>query len=26
VNQTLGQPVDEFLALGVVGRDNPSCP
>jgi branched-chain amino acid transport system substrate-binding protein len=26
VNQTLGIPVDEFLALGVVGRDNPSCP
>lgn len=26
VNQTLGQPVEEFLALGVVGRDNPSCP
>lgn len=26
VNQTLGQPVDEFLKLGVVGRDNPSCP
>ena len=20
------QPVEEFLALGVVGRDNPSCP
>ena len=26
VNQTLGPPVDEFLKLGVVGRDNPSCP
>lgn len=26
VNQTLGQPVDEFLKLGVVGRDNPACP
>ena len=26
VNQTLGQPAEEFLALGVVGRDNPSCP
>jgi branched-chain amino acid transport system substrate-binding protein len=26
VNQTLGQPEDEFLKLGVVGRDNPSCP
>ena len=26
VNQTLGQPADEFLKLGVVGRDNPSCP
>jgi branched-chain amino acid transport system substrate-binding protein len=26
VNQTLGQPVDQFLKLGVVGRDNPSCP
>jgi branched-chain amino acid transport system substrate-binding protein len=26
VNQTLGQPVDDFLKLGVVGRDNPSCP
>ena len=25
VNQTLGIPVKEFLALGVVGRDNPSC-
>jgi branched-chain amino acid transport system substrate-binding protein len=26
VNQTLGIPRDEFLKLGVVGRDNPSCP
>jgi branched-chain amino acid transport system substrate-binding protein len=26
VDQTLGQPVDEFLALGVANRDNPSCP
>ena len=26
VNQTLGQPVDDFLKLGKVGRDNPSCP
>jgi branched-chain amino acid transport system substrate-binding protein len=26
VNQTLGQSVEEFLALGVVGRDNPHCP
>jgi branched-chain amino acid transport system substrate-binding protein len=26
VNQTLGIPKDEFLKLGVVGRDNPSCP
>jgi branched-chain amino acid transport system substrate-binding protein len=26
VNQTLGQPVDEFLALGQASRDNPSCP
>jgi branched-chain amino acid transport system substrate-binding protein len=26
VNQTLGMPEDEFLKLGVVGRDNPSCP
>jgi branched-chain amino acid transport system substrate-binding protein len=26
VNQTLGLPRDEFLKLGVVGRDNPSCP
>ena len=26
VNQTLGQSEDEFLKLGVVGRDNPSCP
>ena len=26
VNQTLGIPEDEFLALGKVGRDNPSCP
>lgn len=25
VNQTLGIPVDQFLALGKVGRDNPSC-
>ena len=25
VNQTLGQPVDEFLKLGTVGRDNPDC-
>jgi branched-chain amino acid transport system substrate-binding protein len=26
VNQTLGQSEEEFLKLGVVGRDNPSCP
>jgi branched-chain amino acid transport system substrate-binding protein len=26
VNQTLGQSPDEFLKLGKVGRDNPSCP
>ncbi|MGA9320400.1 MAG: hypothetical protein WBW06_04995 [Xanthobacteraceae bacterium] len=26
VNQTLGMPEDEFLKLGKVGRDNPSCP
>src|SRR5579883_1630729 len=26
VNQTLGIPEDEFLKLGKVGRDNPSCP
>ncbi len=26
VNQTLGIPREEFLKLGVVGRDNPSCP
>jgi branched-chain amino acid transport system substrate-binding protein len=26
VNQTLGIPKDEFMKLGVVGRDNPSCP
>ena len=26
VNQTLGQSEDEFMKLGVVGRDNPSCP
>lgn len=26
VNQTLGLPRDEFLKLGVVGRENPSCP
>jgi branched-chain amino acid transport system substrate-binding protein len=26
VNQTLGIAEDEFLKLGVVGRDNPSCP
>jgi branched-chain amino acid transport system substrate-binding protein len=26
VNQTLGMPQDEFLKLGKVGRDNPSCP
>jgi len=26
VNQTLGQPRDEFLTLGPVGRDNPQCP
>lgn len=25
VNQTLGMPRDQFLALGVVGRDNPKC-
>ncbi len=26
VNQTLGQPPEEFMKLGKVGRDNPSCP
>jgi branched-chain amino acid transport system substrate-binding protein len=26
VTQTLGLPKDEFLALGKVSRDNPSCP
>lgn len=26
VNQTLGEPMDKFLAYGPVGRDNPSCP
>jgi branched-chain amino acid transport system substrate-binding protein len=26
VTQTLGLPEDEFMALGKVGRDNPSCP
>lgn len=26
VNQTLGIPTDEFLALGAVSRENPSCP
>ena len=26
VNQTLGIPVDEFLALGAVSRENPNCP
>jgi branched-chain amino acid transport system substrate-binding protein len=26
VNQTLGIDEKEFLALGAVGRDNPSCP
>ena len=26
VNQTLGIPEAEFLKLGPVGRDNPSCP
>ena len=26
VNQTLGIPRDEFLKLGAVGRENPSCP
>jgi branched-chain amino acid transport system substrate-binding protein len=26
VDQTLGMPRDEFLKLGKVGRDNPSCP
>jgi len=26
VNQTLGIAEDEFLALGAVSRDNPSCP
>lgn len=25
VNQTMGMPRDEFLALGSVGRDNPPC-
>jgi branched-chain amino acid transport system substrate-binding protein len=25
VNQTMGMPKDEFLALGPVGRDNPDC-
>jgi branched-chain amino acid transport system substrate-binding protein len=26
VNQTLGQSEEDFLKLGVVGRDNPDCP
>ena len=26
VNQTLGQAPEDFLKLGKVGRDNPSCP
>lgn len=26
VNQTLGMEREEFLAMGPVGRDNPSCP
>ncbi|MCO5118389.1 MAG: ABC transporter substrate-binding protein [Burkholderiaceae bacterium] len=26
VNQTLGQPVEAFVARGVPSRDNPSCP
>ena len=26
VNQTLGIPEADFLKLGPVGRDNPSCP
>jgi len=26
VNQTLGMPEDEFLKIGPVSRDNPSCP
>ena len=26
VNQTLGIPEADFLKLGSVGRDNPSCP
>lgn len=26
VNQTLGIPEDEFMKLGAVSRDNPSCP
>jgi branched-chain amino acid transport system substrate-binding protein len=26
VNQTLGIPEADFLALGAVGRDNPACP
>ncbi len=26
VDQTLGMPRDEFLALGPPGRDNPACP
>lgn len=26
VNQTLGEPMEDFLAYGPVGRDNPSCP
>ena len=26
VNQTLGIPEAEFLALGKASRDNPSCP
>jgi branched-chain amino acid transport system substrate-binding protein len=25
VNQTLGMPAEEFMALGPVGRDNPDC-
>lgn len=26
VNQTLGEPMEQFLAYGSVSRDNPSCP
>jgi len=26
VSQTMGEPEAEFLAMGPVSRDNPSCP